>query len=175
MLCVLYHATSLLSCEKPFNISVKRSTIRSRARPPPPRPDAESSELPKCRPARAAHMVFCACYGAHTIQIKLCHGQHARWRACMLTKPTGVTSASHMSRCAVRQLVTLGAPCIWDNSRHSRSLLRLLRDTHDPHQPHASPTRKTAQLCAWKFHQRTVAAKGQAGRGAVVGECCGNW
>ena len=115
-MCVLYHATSLLSCEKPFNISVKRSTIRSRARPPPPRPDAESSELPKCRPARAAHMVFCACYGAHTIQIKLCHGQHARWRACMLTKPTGVTSASHMSRCAVRQLVTLGAPCIWDNS-----------------------------------------------------------
>ena len=165
MMCVLYHATSLLSCEKPFNISVKRSTIRSRARPPPPRPDAESSELPKCRPARAAHMVFCACYGAHTIQIKLCHGQHARWRACMLTKPTGVTSASHMSRCAVRQLVTLGAPCIWDNSRHSRSLLRLLRDTHDPHQPHASTTRKTAQLCAWKFHQRTVAAKGQAGRG----------
>ena len=60
-------------------------------------------------------------------------GQHARWRACMLTKPTGVTSASHMSRCAVRQLVTLGAPCIWDNSRHSRSIFSLLRGAHDSH------------------------------------------
>jgi hypothetical protein len=90
-------------------------------------------------------------------------------------------TACRLSRCAVRyrlvgdtwilvHLVAYGTTRATLALR--RSLLRLLRDTHDPHQPLASPTRKTAQLCAWKFHQRTVAAKGQAGRGGMLR---GNW
>ena len=78
VVCVLYHATAPLSSEMPFNISVKRSTIRSRTLLP--RPDAESSELPKRRTARAALTVFCACCGPHTIQSNRFQGQHVvRW------------------------------------------------------------------------------------------------
>ena len=168
MLCVLHHATALLSCEKLFNISVKSSTIRSRA-PPPSRPNC-----PNVDPLAPLSCVFCG-YGAHTIQSNLFHGQHARWRDCMLTKPPGVTLLSHR-QCATVALLrhaecaVIGdtwCPDIWDNSRHPRGLLRLLRGAHDPHRPLASPTREAARLFAWKLHSglwRPMRVRGR-GRG----------